>query len=192
MKKIYLIMMLLLLSGCYNYRESDTVAFVSAIAIDYQDQNYELTIEIKENQDKATTSSFLLTSKAPKIEEALDKLLLTHDKPLYFGIIDILLLTPESLLKTDEITEHIKTTYDFAFNFNVAISDEPLKVIKFVQRKEEVFGIYIKTILKNNHYLDVTYPDFLKNTLKGETINLPVLKLDGEELLFRRSNGTTN
>jgi len=41
MKKIkYLILLLPLLSGCYNYRELNELGITTAISIDYKDDNF--------------------------------------------------------------------------------------------------------------------------------------------------------
>jgi len=55
MKKIILILICLMLTGC-NYIELNDMGIVTMLAIEYKDNNYNLTIEVEENKKEETTS----------------------------------------------------------------------------------------------------------------------------------------
>ena len=50
MKKIILIIALFLLTGCYDYKEINNLGIISAIGIDYQDDEYNVTLEVLNDQ----------------------------------------------------------------------------------------------------------------------------------------------
>ena len=47
MKKIILLFILLLLTGCKDYTEINDLGIISGMIIDYKDNKYEITTEIK-------------------------------------------------------------------------------------------------------------------------------------------------
>ena len=58
MKKIILIIITLFLTtGCFNYLSLNDIAVVSLVHIDYQDNKYILTVEIRENETVLTKIS---------------------------------------------------------------------------------------------------------------------------------------
>ena len=50
MKKIILIITLFFLTGCYDYKEINDLAIISAIGVDYQNDEYIITLEVLNDQ----------------------------------------------------------------------------------------------------------------------------------------------
>ena len=51
MKKLLLIIIsLCFLTGCYNYNELEDLSVVSSMIIDYQDDNYLISLEVYDNK----------------------------------------------------------------------------------------------------------------------------------------------
>jgi spore germination protein KC len=59
MKKIILVIMLLLLTGCYDYKELNQIAIVGATSIDKKDDNYIVKIQVinPQNVKEATSNN---------------------------------------------------------------------------------------------------------------------------------------
>ena len=81
MKKIILIILLLTLSGCYDYKEINDLAIITAIGIDHKDEEYKITLEVLNDQgdkDSGKIKSYTKTgsykSLAKALEEAADSL----------------------------------------------------------------------------------------------------------------------
>ena len=72
MKKIILLFMLLLLSGCKDYTEINDLGIISGMIIDYKDNKYEITTEIITN-DKESELQILSTT-STSIDEAIKEL----------------------------------------------------------------------------------------------------------------------
>ena len=77
MKKIIiLILFIFTLSGCYDYKEINNLAIVSAIGIDYKDDEYIVTLEILNDQiDKNSykITSYTKTATGKNITKAIEK-----------------------------------------------------------------------------------------------------------------------
>ena len=81
MKKIILLILLLTLSGCYDYKEINDLAIITAIGVDYEDEEYKITLEVLNDQgdkDSGMIKSYTKTgsdkSLAKALEEAADSL----------------------------------------------------------------------------------------------------------------------
>lgn len=105
MKKIkYLaIFSILLLSGCYNYRELSELAITTAIGIDKLDDEYIVTAQVMNIKKKEGSSSnagnspdiIMYKSEAKSIKEALRYIVLQSPRKIYFSHLDILLIGEE-------------------------------------------------------------------------------------------------
>ena len=76
MKKIILLLLLLCLGGCYDYKEINNLAIITAIGIDYEDNNYIVTLEVLNDQtdkDSAKIKSYTKTGKDETLAKALEK-----------------------------------------------------------------------------------------------------------------------
>ena len=63
MKKILIIILTLLLcTGCYDYKEINDLAIISAIGVDYENDEYVITLEILNDQidkDSSKITSYI-------------------------------------------------------------------------------------------------------------------------------------
>lgn len=77
MKKIIiLISFLFLLTGCFDYQEINNLAFISAIGIDYQDNEYIVTLETlndKIDKDSMKITTYTETGKDKSFAKAMEK-----------------------------------------------------------------------------------------------------------------------
>ena len=101
MKKILLLLLILLLTGCYNYRELNDLAIVSAIGIDYKDNNFEVSIQIvnpKKQQDSSSANEpdfIIYKSKAKTLQEAFRNVVDTSPNRIYGSHLEILIISEE-------------------------------------------------------------------------------------------------
>ena len=76
MKKIILISFLFLLTGCYDYKEINDLAIISAIGIDYKDDEYVITLEVLNDQndkDSSKIKTYTKTSSNKSLAKALEE-----------------------------------------------------------------------------------------------------------------------
>lgn len=108
MKKIILsILILTLLSGCFNYKEINDYAIVSGISIDIdeKDENkYTVGIQIMNaKKDEESDNSLITFYKASGITiyEALERIMLDSPKQLYLGHNEVVVISEELLKQKD-------------------------------------------------------------------------------------------
>lgn len=166
MKKILLILLPLLLSGCYNHTSLNDIAIVSLIRIDYKD-NYIITVEIRENEKDNLNKSSFITKEGTSIESTLESLNQTLNKSLYLVDIDTMILTTNLLnTKLESTLDYLTRQNNIGNNFNILISDENINnIIKIIKNKDKIVGNYLKQTLINNNSINIKYNQLLKTYL---------------------------
>ena len=102
MRKIIIMLIpILLLTGCYDYRELSDLAIITAISIDKVDDNLEIAIQVvnpKKEQDTTSTNEpdfVTYTSKAKTVQEALRKVVNDSPAKLYGSHMELLIISEE-------------------------------------------------------------------------------------------------
>lgn len=114
-KKIFiLILVILLLTGCSDYRELTDMAIISNLGIDKVDEEFHITVQIlnsksNSNDDSKKNSSevILYNSKGKTIHEALRNTTLESPKKLYVGHLESIIIS-ERIAKSN-----ISELFDF-------------------------------------------------------------------------------
>lgn len=171
MKKIFLLILpLIILTGCYNYRELNELAIATAIEIDKIDDEFHLLVQVAnpKNQNDASSANqpqfVTYESKGKTIQEAFRAIVNESSKKIYGMHIQLLVIT-ENLAKND-----LESMFDFFFR-NVEI------------RKE--FYVIVDTTKDDNKLLKVLTP---VTNLSSQSI---VDSLEENNKFFGVSNLTT-
>ena len=191
MKKIILIITCLLLTGCYNYEETNNLAIASSLAINFKDDNFEVIIEIGENNKDGKYSSYILKGKGTSIESAIKNASTALNKDLYFINLDILLISSDAAnLKLNNILDFIARDNNFSFDYNIAICDKSEEVIQTIINQEKIFGNYIKSVYDNtnNNLINIKISNLLDLYLNNyQDIILPIFDIQNEAIIMNRA-----
>ena len=102
MKRIkFLILLLPLLSGCYNYRELNELGITTAVSIDYKDNNFYVIAEIinpikQQDASSSNNSPFVnYNSSSSSLQDAFRKVVLESPRQLYAAQLEIIVLSEE-------------------------------------------------------------------------------------------------
>ena len=100
MKKLFLLVTTLLLTGC-SYLELNDLAIASAVGIDYQDNNFILTAQIMDvknnNSGNSEPGAIIYTGKGKTIAEATRNFYLKYPKNIYFEHLEMMILSKEAV-----------------------------------------------------------------------------------------------
>lgn len=164
MKKIIILFITcLLLTGCYNYHELETIGITSSILFDYVDNEYNLTIEIID-EDKPVT----VEGKGSTISEALERALRSSGKLLSYYQLNTIILTKN--VNIQEILFYLIRNPQVNNEFYVVLSETT-----DIFNEEEDTGKKISDILKRNKSL--TFFE-LSKTLVDDKIDLMLPVID--------------
>lgn len=102
MKRIkFLILLLPLLSGCYNYSELNDLGITTAVSIDYKDNNFYVIAEVinpikQQDASSSNNSPFVnYNSSSSSLQDAFRKVVLESPRHLYTAQLEIIVLSEE-------------------------------------------------------------------------------------------------
>lgn len=159
MKKILIIILTLLLcTGCFDYKEINDLAIINAIGVDYENDEYVITLEILNDQIDKDSSKITSYTKVghgknltSAIENAADKL----SKQLIFNHIKLMILSKSII---DEKFENIidlflRNTY-FRENFYVisATKNKPETLLNHTTNEAPIASTAITDTLESIRY----------------------------------------
>ena len=161
MKKIILLF-ILLLTGCYNYQDMNDLAIINTISINKIDSQYELSIEILNNESKQNTiyktTGFSIDDIFNNIEKIVPKNT-TYDH-----------------LKLILINSNMQSDFSILVNYlfhEKHINDD---IYLLINNKDKIDTNYLLAILKKNK-INTLY-DILNNYLNNSILNIPNIDKD--------------
>lgn len=159
MKKILIIILTLLLcTGCFDYKEINDLAIINAIGVDYENDEYVITLEILNDQIDKDSSKITSYTKVghgknltSAIENAADKL----SKQLIFNHIKLMILSKSVIEEKFEniIDLFLRNTY-FRENFYVisATKNKPETLLNHTTNEAPIASTAITDTLESIRY----------------------------------------
>lgn len=199
MKKFVLIIItlfiLLISSGCYNYKEINDMAIVSSIGIDKDNKNdkYIVSAQImnsKESEDSEDSQITVYTKEGDTVHEALRNITLKSPRKLYGNHLSKIVLSEEVAKEgIDNILDIFNRITEVRNEFIITIvkEDKASDVLKVLTTTESIPAEYVKLSLKiADKTSSLTYATKLDEFIslylkKGIDPVVPVLKIDKKE-----------
>lgn len=199
MKKIFVVVftlfILLISSGCYNYKEINNMAIVSSIGIDKDNKNdkYIVSAQImnsKESEDSEGSQITVYTKEGDTVHEALRNITLKSPRKLYGNHLSKIVLSEEVAKEgIDNILDIFNRITEVGNEFIITIvkEDKASDVLKVLTTTESIPAEYVKLSLKiADKTSGLTYATKLDEFIslylkKGIDPVVPVLKIDKKE-----------
>ena len=194
MKKIFIIITSIILTGCYNYTEINNIKLVNGIYLDYKNDSFIATVDA---DDIVSASGKTITETFQAFEENIKK------KP-YYAHLKILLISNEVLENHfSEVTDYFLRNNEIRNNFYLAAAD---KVNNFksdhlkdlIKNSTEVIELplFKKILTKYLANKEFTIPYIDNEKINGALIknknSIKKLSLDEAKLYKLAKNKTPN
>lgn len=161
MKKILLILLVLLVSGCSDYTELTDLGIISSILIDYKDKYY-VTIEYLDKDDLTNTVS----CSSNTISDAINICNNNIDKRFSYNHLNTVFITEN--INIEELVYFFLRDPEINNNFYLALVNNDN-----IFNKEKNIGSDVLSILKENNYDDFfSIMESIVN--KNKDINIPI------------------
>ncbi len=194
MKKIILLLLIpFVISGCYDYNQLNDLAIISGIAIDYKDDQFQVTFEIistkKEGETSGSSNTYYITSSGESIVYAFTETANKMDKVPYFEHVETIIFS-EQVAKEhlDDCVDYLIRTENLRNEFYAVIAEDSAKDILSASTEEHpIVSNYLVDLLEFNQetYNSAYYIPFTKtiNSIlsEGEDAMLPVFKVDDDK-----------
>lgn len=126
-KYVSVLLIILLTSGCWNYQELNEFAIVTGMAVDYKDNQYQLSFLIangNKNESEQTKTS-LLTGTGSTIYDAFKDISLMSPKELYISHLSVVIISEEVAKKgIDNLIDYLLRDPQSHQNFYMLISKD--------------------------------------------------------------------
>jgi len=161
-KKIFLISIIFLLTGCYDQKELNTIAIMTATEINKIDDEFIINVQVVNPQSSDKTVNIqvpfiIYTGKGKTIHEAYREIKRQSSRFLYPNHMQILIIN-EKLAKENinQIIDFFLRVPDIRTEFNVLIGKNE-NILNITTPIDDVSGTSIlETMKTNNKYLGVT------------------------------------
>jgi len=198
MKKILLLIPIIFLSGCFNYRELSDLAIITAVAIDFENDEFNTFVQVvnphKEQDASSSEEPDFVTYEASgkTIQEAFRNIVNDSPSLLYGAHMQVLIISE------DVATNHIDEILDFFARDPEIRTEFKVFVSESSNAKDELTIVtplvnlpsmnIVESLETNIKYLgnsqDLTFNTFLNNYLNPyREITVPILKLKGDTSL---------
>lgn len=138
------------------------------IAVDYKDDDYIITLEIRENIKDEDNKSLIYKGKGKSLDSAIQNTSFGMNKTLYFVDLEMLVLSQDAINnKLDSIIDYLTRDNNVGVNFKTLVDDNIDETILNIKEKDKIVGQYIKQMIESyfNNIVNVKYYDFLENYL---------------------------
>ena len=192
MKKIILFLSILLLSGCYDYVEINNLVIISAMLIDYQNNEYSITSQVIQNDKETEVRVF--TTNGKSIDECISKISNILNKDIFISHMKVLLLTENVIKNNVDYYNYFLRNAKSKMNYYVYYVDNNYKdKILSIYKDKTASALYIKDLMKYNHeifssstpvsFLDLMYKK-LNYGIEPIYPNIIISKNSDEDVLY--------
>lgn len=169
MKKLFIILLsIFLLTQNNDYNELNDLAIVNSIVFDYQDNNYNIYIQI---QNPTSNNYIIYNTTKNTIKNSFNSMSKKSPNKLYYKHLNTIFITENSLSKYNEIANYFinnNTTRNEFYIF--IISNNNIKELINKQTTD------INNLIKTNNYQKPTFDNILNNYLDNKnTLTIPKL-----------------
>ena len=191
MKKIILLIsFILILSGCYDYKELNDMSIVSGIGIDFIDNEYIVSLEItRSSKDGSSTEieSNVVTGSDSNISNAFNKAMNMTDKEVYLEHVELLIISTElAEYGISDVFDYIVRDTTINSNYFVVVGDNPKELLSTTMENKSMSQVIVDTVSYTQgdtsiDDLDIMASKFITNK---EDIALPYVSLDDNSINY--------
>ncbi len=188
---LFICISIFLLTGCTSYTELNELSIVNTLGIDYQENKYQLTVNVMDGnlddgkiEEKITT----YTSQGTTLEEAFQMIYRKSEKRIYLSHIDLLILTEDAINNhLIDIIENFLQNNEYRNNFNVVLLKD-ISLKDFMEKK--LVAEQINNLLNTNYKeTAMTKPQdletMMQELLMDKNTYLPTITDQNDEIFLR-------
>lgn len=159
MKKIWLLLIIpFFLTGCYDYQELNNRAVIAGVAIDYQDDEFIVNLEILNNkkgngQEEETDKTYYIEGNGTSLTEAFQKCHLQLSKEPYYSHLKVLIIGEEvANEKLVDVLDYVIRDPSIRNIFLPVVADKvkAKDILESVTTENPVVSTSIQSMLENN------------------------------------------
>ncbi len=150
------LLVLLLLTGCYDRVELENRQLVLAMGIDREGEDYKLTVlmpslNADSNKQKEDAKELTKSGTGRTLAEAIDHIEAYTSRSLYLGQVKLCILSKEVLSSLNTLTQELEDNKDLSRKIIILETDNKASELLGVKQEgEPSIGLYVPSFYKNN------------------------------------------
>ncbi len=201
MKKAFILFcIILMLSGCYDYVEIDDLVIISGMLIDYDDNKYEITSQVIENDGETKIKVF--TTTCDSIDKCIYEISKLSNKDIFISHLKTIILTKNTITSNVDYYDYFLREPKSKMNFNVYYVDDEYKdEILNMYKENNGSAFYIKDLIEFNNkifssstplsFLDLIYKK-VEYGIEPIYPNLKIKNNNNEKIIYLENIVTFN
>lgn len=178
MKKLILLLLVLLLTGCYDYKELEKLELVSTGFVDYRDDKFYVAIEVLDTNQNTGKASYFLEGEGTYFSEAVNNIFKESTYTPYYDHMNAIVIS-ETVAKDKlkEMYDNLTRDPGLRKDFYVLLCKNIESYKNFKIGQKESIGDKIKNTIKYNlknnaRYNALAFRDILDNHLNYKNYTL--------------------
>lgn len=193
MKKLLIIVLVLLCTGCYDYNELNDLEIVSSLVVDCDGEKIIANIEVLDTSESASKGSYFLSGEGYSLEEAMNNIYYNSASTPFFSHMKTLIFSEEVASKgIDKFLDFLLRDTQFRKDFFVFVSDDIEDILKYETEPKESIGELARMSAKKNHesngrYKTSTLRDIVFNYLRDNYYMIGNVEIDDEKIILENT-----
>jgi len=178
MKKLILLLMVFLLTGCYDYMELDNMGIVSTMFIDQIDDEYVVHLEILNTNKSIPKGSYFVEGSGKTFTEAVNSTFNSSDFVPYYSHMNAVILSEDIAKNNIEFMyEFFTRNIEVRKNFYVYVAQDIDEFLDFETEPGQSIGANLKqmtdnSIERNGRYITYEFRELLYRYLRDMDFTL--------------------
>lgn len=191
MKKIIIILMAFLLTGCYDYHELNDLEIVSSMVVDYEDDNYIVNIEVLDTSDSASKGSYFLSGEGKSLEAAINDVFFDSALiPFYSHMKTLIVSEAVAERGMEDFFDYLLRDTQTRKDFYIFIAENVDDILEYETDPKESIGEMAKMNAKKNqekngHFRTLTFRELMYQYLRGNYYMLGSLAIEDDTITLK-------
>ncbi len=188
-KTIILIIILLSLTGCYDYQELNDTSIIDSIGLDYQDDKYIVSFEIIKsikNGDSATISTEIVKAEDEILANAINKAIMSANKKASLKHVKLLLISKAMAQKDiNPLIDYVIRDVNISTNLYTLVCDDPEIIFNTKVENNTISQVIIDTITYNVEATSLDNIDIIASNIINSNVDiaLPYITLEDTNVI---------
>lgn len=190
MKKIILVLIVFLLTGCYDYVELDELKIVSSLIIDYQEEEYVVNLEVLNTSENAKNGTYFVEGRGKTLMGALDDTKKSADFEPYYSHMNAVILSENmASSKLESMYDGFLRNIEIRKDFYLFVTDDIEGFLTFECEPGKSLGEMaknsaVKMMENNGKYRTCQFREIVNNYLRDKDFLIGSIKVDDENVIL--------
>ncbi len=171
MKKLIVLLIIFITTGCVDYKELNSLAYITGIGIDYTNNQFIVTYEVMDNKkegDVIVPSTFTVNGYGDTNFEAHIDAASKLQNTSYYAHTQVIVISDEALEKLNDITDYVirNPKLNEEFYFLVTKDNTPEEIFNNTSEEYPAASYYLSSLINDNiyssnYYINLPFAQFV-------------------------------